>query len=81
MVDKIKSWWQNGISIDETKSSILILVFLLASIGSMIAYGFNGDITDNCLDFLKIMVFSIAGVNGITTISNAVKGFNEMKNK
>lgn len=81
MVDKIKSWWQDSISLDETKSSILILVFLLASIGAMVAYGFNGDITDNCLDFLKIMVFSIAGVNGITTITNAVKGFNEMKNK
>ncbi|MDD4358875.1 MAG: hypothetical protein PHY30_03625 [Candidatus Pacebacteria bacterium] len=75
------SWWKDSISIDETKASVLIVIFILSFIGAMFAYGFRGDITDNCLEFLQWLILAIGGVNGVSAVSSAIQSFNESKIK
>lgn len=60
---KFLGFWKDGLSIDETKTSVLVLLTVITTIFILVMYVLNGDITDNLVDFGKLLVLSIAGVN------------------
>lgn len=75
----MKNFFKDFISLDETRISILIIIFIIASIGAIFAYGYRGDITDNCLEFLQWLILAIGGVNGVNAISDAIQCFKNTK--
>ncbi|MCF8012229.1 MAG: hypothetical protein K9L56_13215 [Clostridiales bacterium] len=68
----MKSYWKDGMSIDETKTSILILwlsIFLTATLISLFK---NGEIPFELIEISKTLIYSIAGVNVANKISSSV---------
>lgn len=68
-----KTWfWQNGLSIDETKLSALILCLIGCLIFGGINYSSIGDISTNLTTIITALIYSIAGVNITNSIVNRV---------
>ena len=68
-----KKWfWQNGLSIDETKLSALILCLIGCLIFGGINYSTIGDISTNLTTIITALIYSIAGVNITNSIVNRV---------
>ena len=66
-----KTWfWQNGLSIDETKLSALILCLFGCLIFGGINYSTIGDISTNLTTIITALIYSIAGVNITNSIVN-----------
>jgi hypothetical protein len=66
-----KKWfWQNGLSIDETKLSALILCLFGCLIFGGINYSTIGDISANLTTIITALIYSIAGVNITNSIVN-----------
>lgn len=59
------NFWQDGLSIDETNKSTLIMAFLVAFIIAMYCVVTRGDIPPNMLTFLLGLVTAIGAVNGV----------------
>lgn len=59
---------KDGLSIDEAKVSVLIILCILTFLFALIMYVIDGDISNNLTDLLEILVFVIGGVN----ISNSI---------
>ena len=56
-------FWKNGLSIDETKTSTLIICLLVCMIFGGINYIIKGDITNNLTAIIQALIYAIAGVN------------------
>lgn len=68
-----KKWfWQNGLSIDETKLSALILCLIGCLIFGGVNYSSIGDISTNLTTIITALIYSIAGVNITNSIVNRV---------
>ena len=68
-----KKWfWQNGLSIDETKLSALILCLIGCLIFGGINYSSIGDISTNLTTIITALIYSIAGVNITNSIVNRI---------
>lgn len=66
-----KKWfWQNGLSIDETKLSALILCLIGCLVFGGINYSTIGDISTNLTTIITALIYSIAGVNITNSIVN-----------
>lgn len=63
-------FWKDGLSIDETKMSTLIICLLVCMAFAGINYIANGDITNNLTAIIQALIYAIAGVN----ISNNLNG-------
>lgn len=74
------NFWKDGFSIDESKSSMLMLLSFLLAVFSMIMYFKNGEIGDNLFSLVNTCLYSIAGVTGIKEIGNATEHIFENKN-
>ena len=61
--DKIKHFWSNGLSVDETKFSVFIILLIIGFGYGLYDHYTNGDIALNLLELIKILIFSIAGLN------------------
>lgn len=61
--EQSKWFWQNGLSIDETKTSILIICLLICICFGGYAYSDKGDITNNLTSIIQTLIVAIAGVN------------------
>lgn len=73
---------RDGLSLDETRVSILIMIFIVSSIFGLIMYYINGDITNNLLQIILTLIYAIAGVNLSNTVSNVlIDVFNKKNNK
>ena len=59
----MKTFLRNGLSIDETKISVLIIAFFICFIFSLIMYFYRGDINNNLLELCQWLIASVAGVN------------------
>lgn len=61
---------KDGLSIDETKASVLIVLTIVSVVFGLVMYKINGDITDNLVEIIKFLILSIAGVNVANTLTN-----------
>lgn len=67
------NFWKDGISINETKASSLVVGFLVSIFYAIYTYHMVGDFSDNLLELLKLLIFAIAGVNGISGFAEIIK--------
>lgn len=72
-------WIRDGLSLDETKASALMVGFLAILISSIIAYFMYGDISDNLLSLNEILIVAIAGVNALRGVADIVGYVKERK--
>lgn len=56
-------WLKDGLSVDETRISSLVLAYLITTGVSMFMYISTGDISDNILTLLGYEIMAITGVN------------------
>lgn len=63
MGDSVGSSWKDGLSIDESKTSALILSLVSFVILAIYSYVKNGDITENLMSIINIFASLIAGFN------------------
>lgn len=62
MKETNKSFWKDGLSIDETKFSILVLSYMIALTAFLILCVVNNDI-ENVKDVVVLLLGSIFGIN------------------
>lgn len=67
-MDDNKINFRDGLSIDEAKVSVLIILCVLAFLYAFVMYAIKGDISDNFTSVLQVLVIVIGGVN----VGNAV---------
>lgn len=68
---KISNFWNNGLSIDETRVSILIASLIFVLIFAAISYFDHGDFPPGVVETIKYLIFGITGINvGKTLLSN-----------
>ena len=70
---KRKSFWADGLSIDETKFSTLMVMSVTGFTYALYSHFTTGDITDNLLDLFKFLVISVVGVNGVGVVADALQ--------
>lgn len=56
-------FWEDGLSIKETRFSTLIVLTIIGFIYSLVSHYTTGDITNNLLELVKILILSVVGVN------------------
>lgn len=54
---------KDGLSIDEAKVSVLIILCILTFLFALVMYAVKGDISTNLTDVLEVLVCVIGGVN------------------
>jgi hypothetical protein len=80
MTDKIKSWFRDGVSMDETRVSSLVLIFVITSLFALGMYYLHGDFSDNLLILGQTLIYSVAGVNVANGIKSAVAEYKKNDN-
>lgn len=71
---KDNTFLKDGLSIDETKVSAMVIAFLTTTMFALVMYALHGDITINLLNFLNYLIFGITGVNVIDKVVNKIGG-------
>lgn len=56
-------WIKDGLSLNETRVSSLVLAFLVTLGFALFKYAVTGDLSENMLTLLGYEIMSIAGVN------------------
>lgn len=64
---------KDGLSIDETKTSVLILALIMSLTVALFKYYINGIIGDNLTTILQTLILSIAGVNSVNVVSSTIR--------
>ena len=78
---KSKSFWDDGLSIDETKISSLIICLLAGMIYVGVAYTMNGDISSNLADIIMALIYAVASINVAGSLDKLMNSRNDMKMK
>jgi hypothetical protein len=73
----VNNYWKNGLSVNETRFSILGFLLIVGFIYTLIAYHINHEITSNLLDLVKTILFAFVGVNAIDRVSQAYENRNQ----
>ena len=68
----VKTFVSDGISINEAKTSILVISFVVVAIFGLVMYAMRSDVTDNYVVLFQTLAVSIAGVNVANAISNSI---------
>jgi hypothetical protein len=69
-----RNFWQDGLSINETRISTLIISFIVTLIFSLYMYIAKGDISTNLMTLLTTLIWAIASVNIADRISGIFNG-------
>ena len=69
----MNDYLKNFISLEEKKVSSLIICLLIGFIYSLYSYHVNGDIGDNLLKLIELLIYSVAGLNFANCIGNIMK--------
>lgn len=77
---KKKSFWADGLSINETRFSVLVLMAVVGFGYALYAHYDTGDITANLLDLVQVLIYSIVGVNVANAVTNAFRSKREVSN-
>lgn len=57
------NFWKDGLSIDETKTSTLIILLIICILFALTFYVIVGDVTPNLVNIITALIYSVAGVN------------------
>jgi hypothetical protein len=66
-------FWKDGLGLDETKVSALVLLTILLTLFAIVIYIVQGDISANLLALAQTFVISVAGANSITAVSKVIQ--------
>lgn len=64
-----KAFWKNGLSIDETKTSALIICLFIVIIFACVHYHYMNDISNNLKDIIETLIYAIAGINIFSNVA------------
>ena len=67
------NFWRDGFSINEARISMLVICMAVCIVGCILFYFFTGNLVSGFVDIVQALIFSVAGVNGATVISDALK--------
>jgi len=74
---KKNNFWKDGLSISETKTSVLVILTLIGVMTAIVLVIIRQtDITPEFAGLLKSLIYSIAGVNGVKAISDSINRSN-----
>ena len=77
-------FWRNGLSVSESKFSVLVLAFLVLTAISVYMFVTKGDISANQLDLIRTIIYAIAGINiaqGIRRVASVENENDELDQK
>jgi len=69
----MNDYLKDFISLEERKVSSLIICLLIGFIYSLYSYHIHGDIGDNLLRLIELLIYSVAGLNVANCIGNIMK--------
>jgi uncharacterized YccA/Bax inhibitor family protein len=69
----MKSWWRDGISVDESKFSSLLVMLLVFCGIAIYSYFVDGDFSDNLLHLIGLFIGAITGINIASVMANRNK--------
>lgn len=72
MPKNIKHFFNDGLSLDETKVSILVVSFLCTIIFALFMYYTTGDISSNLTTIITAQIMAVAGVNVIQGVKDVI---------
>lgn len=78
------NFWKDGLSIEESKFSILVCLLIVGFFFALYIYLTTGDFSDNLLELLKIIIIAITGINianGFTQVANKIREFTNKNDK
>lgn len=78
---KKRHFWSDGLSIDESKLSVLVVMALIGFFYSLFSHYSTGDITNNLLQLIEILILSIVGTNVAGYVAGAIQGRRDKKDK
>lgn len=67
-------FWKDGLSVDESKISILIISFIITLVCALISYFMSGAIGDNLTKIVTVLIYAVAGVNVADKIKSMIGG-------
>lgn len=70
-----KSFWSDGLSIDEGRISIIVLSFIMVIGALLYVYLKNQIVNELILDLAKFMIGAITGINVTNIISSTISGY------
>ncbi len=76
-----KSFWSDGLSIDETKMSSLIICLLAGMIYAGTAYLIKGDVSANLADIIIALIYSVASINVAGSLDNLITNRSQIRMK
>lgn len=65
------SFWKDGLSINETRFSILSTLLVVCVIYALVENTVRGEISRTVLDFLQVLLLSFVGTNAVDRMSTA----------
>lgn len=69
---KSESFWRDGLTIDETRFSVFIILLVVGFAYSLYDHYLNGDIAFNLLELVKILIYAVAGINIAAKVSESL---------
>lgn len=75
------SFWSDGVSVDETKFSVTIVMAVVGFVYALTAHYRTGEISDNLLGLVETLVYSILGLNGVKFLSDVVQKKNKKRDE
>ena len=75
--DNRKSFWKNGISIDESRVSVLMVLLIIFSVSTLYMCFSGKEVNLYIVEITKVLIVSVAGVNAVNLISNNGDDYNE----
>lgn len=73
MSDPKKHFWQEGLSIKESKFSVLVLLLIFCVGIALRSYVFIGEIGHNLVEIIRVLVYAVAGVNVAESFGRAFR--------
>jgi hypothetical protein len=75
-----KSFWSDGLSVSESRVSIIVLAFVAVITALLYVYLKYHEVNELILDLTKFMIGAITGINVTSIIGNVVSGKISNKN-
>lgn len=69
----MKSFWRDGLSVDETKTSTLMILLLVFSALAVHSYVTTGDFSLNLLNLIGFLIAAVTGINAVKFGASYVK--------
>ncbi len=76
-LDGNKNFWKNGLSVDESRVSILMIFLILFLSTILYSYVDKGVVNNELLEVAKTLIYAVAGINGISYFTNKVGEYDD----